>query len=73
MSRDNVLKVIREEHHYWRTCPCSECQAERERQSCQSSLPHVKRISVSVAYLLGFIPRRSPHGSRAKELAAKKP
>lgn len=66
---NDILVVMKEEHHLWRTCPCSVCAEERERQNTSPSLPPSSRkVSLNAAYFLGIIQNRNPHGSLAREL-----
>ena len=69
MNDSDVFEVVRRELHWLPDCPCDACVMERERRSRLSSFRHpLKSISVSTACALGFIKRRSPDGSLAKEL-----
>lgn len=68
MTETHIVHKI--EHHVLKTCPCSACEAERKRREPPAN-PHILRLKPSVAYLFGFIPRRHPQGSLARELMGK--
>ncbi len=76
MNQDSdILEVVKTEYHAWRVCPCQACQSERERRApANPSLPgsRLTRLSADAAYLFGFIRRRNPHGSLARELMLKR-
>jgi len=67
--------VIRREVHYLPTCPCSDCQAERERRATIQQTPSehlpIRQIPVSVAFVLGYLPARSPLGSVARGISSR--
>ncbi len=63
---DEWLVVVTKSIHHWKTCSCPVCGRERARRTPSGT--HVKRISPEAAYILRFIPARSPHGSLAREL-----
>lgn len=64
---DSVLIVCKTEHHAWATCPCDRCSEERKRRE-RPPARRIVRLNCEAAQILGFIPRRSPHGSLAREL-----
>ncbi len=68
-----ALRTAGGEHHWWPSCPCGECKRERDKRARAERAPArnpVISLHVEAAHLLGLIPRRSPHGSVARELAA---
>ena len=70
MGDSEILEVTKVEFHHWPTCLCDVCHEERQRRSClQPTTSHLKSISVPAAHTLGFIKRRCPAGSRARELS----
>ena len=71
MNDANIHIVNKVEHHWVKTCPCDACKEQRKRMTTASPPPHVKSMSVESAHLLGFLRRRSPHGSLARELMKK--
>lgn len=70
MDDPNAYEVTKIETHYLPLCACEACVQERERRSqVDDPTPlHVKHISPAVAFLLGHIETRNPHGSLAREL-----
>jgi len=72
----NLHIVTKREIHWLPDCPCSQCVIERERRAVRTNREPthnpVKTVPVAVAFLLGFIPSRSPCGSVARELAIKR-
>ncbi len=66
MDDPNLLEVTRKEIHYWPMCQCMVCENERARRAHVST--PVKRMSVEAAHVFGIIPRRSLHGSVARQL-----
>jgi len=65
---DDVFVVTTTEHHYLPTCPCNKCEAERQRRGLNATPDTpIRHISVDTAYLLGFITRRCPSGSLARQ------
>lgn len=69
-SEKDIHKVTRVEYHHLPTCPCIECVKERKRREPLIN-NHIKKLSVKAAYHLGFLRRRSPQGSVARELMNK--
>lgn len=69
INENEIHTITRVEHHLLCSCPCVDCQQERERRTIKgpASTP-IKRLSVKAAYLLGFIHRLSPCGSVARSL-----
>lgn len=66
---NQVIEVVKVEHHFWPTCPCDVCALERKRRERPSRRdPAVKSMSVDAAALFGYLPRRNPHGSFARQL-----
>ena len=63
-----ILVVLKEEHHYWKSCPCQQCQEERTRQA-QMPVSNIRHIPIGAAHVMGFLPRRCEHGSLARQLA----
>lgn len=73
ICRDEVHVVVREEHHLLASCPCTHCELERERRNREDPTNHlIKTLPVEAAYILGFISRRNPHGSVARDLMIRK-
>ena len=72
MKDSDLLEVVRIEHHFWKTCPCSLCEEKREREDKQhpAETP-VRYVSVETAYRLNLIASRCPEGSLARQLAIK--
>ncbi len=68
MRDPNVFEVTSTEHHHLPTCPCVRCVVERERRSGPAN-DHVRNLSVDAAHILGFISKRCPAGSLARQLA----
>jgi hypothetical protein len=66
---EDLLEVVRIEHHLWKTCPCSTCEEERERRD-HSNHP-IHNLSVEAAHALGFLHSRCPEGSLARQIAAR--
>lgn len=64
---DEILVVVKEEHHHWKTCPCEVCLRTREYRKPTNSR-HIN-IKPKAAHILGIIPRLSPDGSLARALA----
>ena len=72
MDSKDVYVVTRteESHHYLPTCPCVACESERRRRVIVTSTDsHLRTMPVGVAYVLGFIRKRTPGGSVARKLA----
>ncbi len=67
---DEIHVVLKEEHHAFQSCPCSECVAERERRaSPKQSLQHpLHSLSVDAARTMGYIGQGLPAGSLAAQM-----
>jgi len=63
----DILIVLREEHHAWKSCPCERCQEERTRQA-QIPTGSIRHIPIEAAHVMGILPRRCKHGSLARQL-----
>jgi hypothetical protein len=70
MRSNDVHEVTDGSLHWLPSCPCRECEDERERRR-PARPSHLVHISVEAAHLFGFISRRSPMGSLARSLSLK--
>ena len=50
---EHAIEVSKVEHHYWPTCPCDACEAERERRVPPTN-SHIKKLSPEQARVLGY-------------------
>ena len=69
MNDPNVFEITTTEHHSLNTCPCCRCAVERERRGLNvPPRTPLKIMSVDAALLFGYLPRRNPCGSLARQL-----
>jgi len=72
IKKDEINVVTRVEHHLLCSCPCEDCvrvRAQREQRVPTNNL--IRYVKPTVAFALGYIPRRSTHGSLARDLMQK--